>query len=329
MRKFVSFIFSGSTLIAFLLWAPHAVFSESILRDSLPNALITLENQAQYDKYFKLADYYLGEYEFEKSLKYCGLALKFKPEDSLVRALMCLNHYEIAEQLNVKINEEKTQKKHRYNQMAKIAEAGIKHAPHRGECYFMRGLAHARLSTTNGIIYSLFMAKGIEQDWLKSLQYPCVYTTPSGENLFASSHLALGSYYRLCPSFFLLTLVFGISGDLNKSVDYCEKAFQLDSTRIEIVKEYGISLITRGLKKKDDNDIQKGRELLKLVFSLPHRLKTDPVDVAHSKMLLNDINFCPGYSRDQQQDVSENSFLNNQPLRGQRPEENVVLEEEL
>jgi tetratricopeptide (TPR) repeat protein len=329
MQKFVSLIFSGSALIALLFWASPAAFSESSLRDNLSSALTVQENQTQYDKYFNLADYYLGKYEFVKSLKACELALKFKPEDSLVHALMCLNYYEIAEQLNVKISEEKALKKRTYDQMAKIAEAGIKHAPHRGECYFMRGLAHARLSTTNGIIYSLFMAKGIEQDWLKSLQYPCEYTTPNGENLFASSHLALGSYYRLCPAFFLLTLIFGISGDLDKSVDYCKKAFQLDPTRIEIAKEYGISLITRGLNKKDDNDIEKGRELLNMVFSLPYRLKTDPVDVAHSKMLLNDISLCPGYSRDQQQDISEDSYLNNQPLSGQIPEEDAVPEKEL
>ncbi len=329
MQKFVSLIFSGSVLLALLLWTLPAVFSESSLRDNLPSALTAPKNQTEYDKYFKLADYYLGKYEFEKALKYCELALKCQPEDSLVRALMCLNYYELAEQLNVKISEESAEKKRTYNQMAKIAEAGIKHSPLRGECYFMRGLAHARLSTTNGIIYSLFMAKGIEQDWLKSLQYPCEYVTPNGENLFASSHLALGSYYRLCPAFFLLTLVFGISGDLDKSVDYCKKAFQLDPTRIEIVKEYGISLITRGLHKKNDNDIEKGRELLNMVFSLPYRLKSDPVDVAHSKILLNDISLCPGYSRDQQQDISEDSCLQNQPLSGQIPEENAVPEKEL
>ena len=112
-------------------------------------------------------------------------------------------------------------------------------------------------------------------------------------------------------------------------MDYCTKAFQLDPTRIEIVKEYGISLITRGLKKKDDNDIEKGRELLNMVFSLPYRLKSDPVDVAHSKMLLNDISLCPGYSRDQQQDVSKDSYLQNQPLRGHAPKADAVPEQEL
>jgi hypothetical protein len=51
-----------------------------------------------------------------------------------------------------------------------------------------------------------------------------------------------------------------------------------------------------------------GKEYLKKVTTLPLRLDTDTVDIAHSKMLLNDISLCPGYSRDEEQDISEGSF---------------------
>jgi hypothetical protein len=101
---------------------------------------------------------------------------------------------------------------------------------------------------------------------------------------------------------------FGISGDLNKAIVYCKKAYELDSTRIEIVKECGVALITRGLDSKNKMDIEAGKEYLRRVASLPLRLQTDPVDIEHSKMLLNNIDLCPGYSRDEEQDVSEESF---------------------
>ena len=163
------------------------------------------------------------------------------------------------------------------------------------------------------------MAKGIEQDWLKAIRCKSEYVTPTGENLQASTGIALGSYYRLCPRFFLLQLLFGISGDLDKSVGYCQRAFQEDP-RIEVTKEYGISLITRGLDSHSEADIEKGKALLKSVPALPLRLRTDSVDVEHSKMLLENIPLCPDYSRDQQQEISEKAFLENEQRKKEKAE---------
>ena len=105
---------------------------------------------------------------------------------------------------------------------------------------------------------------------------------------------------------------FGVSGDLEKAILYCKKAYDLDSTRIEIVKEYGVALITRGLDSKNQLDIEAGKEYLRKVPTLPLRLQTDRIDIEHSKMLLNNIELCPGYSRDEEQDVSEESFKKTQ-----------------
>jgi tetratricopeptide (TPR) repeat protein len=269
-------------------------------------------NEDQYKLYFKEADEHLGKFEFEASLKSCESALGYKPDDFLIRAMMCLDCYEIAERLDVHKSEDKDKKIELYTKMIKIAEEGIKCAPDKGECYFMRGLANARMSTTKGILSQLFTAKQIEKDWLVAVDRKSDYVTPNGENLQASSCLALGVYYRLCPTFFLLKWIFGISGDLDKAVDFCRKAYELDSTRIEIVKEYGVALITRGLDKDNTKDVEGGKEYLKKVFSLPWRLQTDSIDVVHSTMLLNNIKLCPGYSRDDQQDISEESFKKTQ-----------------
>jgi len=265
-------------------------------------------NESQYKIHFKKADYHLGKFEFEESLQECKEALKYKPDDFLIRAMMCLDYYEIAEKLDANKSEDKERKIAIYDTMVVIAEEGIRYAPDKGECYFMRGLANARRATTKGIFSELFTAKQIENDWLVSVNRKSDYTTPNGENLQASSCLALGVYYRLCPTFFMLRWIFGISGDLDKAVFYCKKAYELDSTRIEIVKEYGVALITRGLDTKNNADIEEGKEYLRKVPTLPLRLDTDNIDIAHSKMLLNDINLCPGYSRDEQQDVSEEAF---------------------
>ncbi len=272
------------------------------------SAALESESGDEYKLYFDKADYHLGKFEFEESLRNCEAALKFKPDDYLVRAMMCLDYYEIAEKLDIHSSGMKERKIEIYDTMIRLAEEGIKFAPEKGECYFMRGLANARKATTKGIFSELFTAKQIENDWLVAVERTSDYVTPNGENLQASSCLALGVYYRLCPTFFLLKWFFGISGNLNKAIVYCKKAYELDPTRIEIVKEYGVALITRGLDAKNKMDIETGKEYLRKVATLPLRLQTDTIDIEHSKMLLNNIDLCPGYSRDEEQDVSEESF---------------------
>ena len=265
-------------------------------------------DEAQYKLHFKKADYHLGKFEFEESLQECEAALKYKPDDFLIRAMMCLDYYEIGEKLDAHKSEDKDRKIEIYDTMMVIANEGIRCAPDKGECYFMRGLASARRATTKGVFSELFTAKQIETDWLVSVDRTSDYTTPNGENLQASSCIALGVYYRLCPTFFMLKWIFGISGDLDKAVTYCTRAYILDSTRIEIVKELGVALITRGLDRNNNADIEAGKEYLRKVPTLPLRLQTDKIDIQHSKMLLNDISLCPGYSRDEQQDISEEAF---------------------
>ena len=115
---------------------------------------------------FHRADDEMGKFQFNESIKSCEEALKYKPDDFLVRAMECLDYYEIAEKLDVKKSDEKQWKIDIYNKMIDIANEGIKRAPDKGECYFMRGLANARISTTKGILSQLFTAKEIEEDWL-------------------------------------------------------------------------------------------------------------------------------------------------------------------
>jgi tetratricopeptide (TPR) repeat protein len=292
-----------SLLLAILLFSPV-----SFAQDGPASSGENRSKEDEYKFYFHKADYDIGKFQFEESIKNCEEALKYEPNDYLVRAMMCLGYYEIAEKLDIHKSADKEKKIELYNKMLQTAEEGIKCAPEKGECYFMRGLANARIATTKGIFSELFTAKQIENDWLIAVNRKSDYTTPNGENLQASSCVALGVYYRLCPSFFLLRWMFGISGDLDKAVTYCRKACELDSTRIEIVKEYGVALITRGLDRNRNEDIELGKEYLRKVPKLPLRLDTDTVDIAHSKMLLNDISLCPGYSRDEEQDISEEAF---------------------
>ena len=43
----------------------------------------------------------MGKYQFAESIENCKNALKHRPDDFLVRAIMCLDYYEIAEAMDV------------------------------------------------------------------------------------------------------------------------------------------------------------------------------------------------------------------------------------
>jgi len=268
--------------------------------------LCILFSQNSYETWFKKAEEYLVAHKFKMSIEACDRALSFKPNDPIARALKCLNYYEIGEQLDV--DTQYDEKLEIYTKMIVVAEEGIKVAPNSGECYFFRGLGYARLSTTKGIFSVLSHLSDVRDDWLFASETESIYVTPTGEDLKASAYIALGVYYRLTPSFFLLKWIYGIDGDLDLSVAYCKKAYERDPTRIEIVKEYGVSLITRGLHNDDHDEIEEGKTLLAKIEHLPLRLQTDKIDKVHAKMLLADVSLCPGYSRDQQQDISEEAY---------------------
>lgn len=273
-------------LLSFLVTTTHGASTDNV--------------QSNFEIHFKNAYTALDAQAFEKSLTEGLKAQRYNPTHYLTHAIICLDYYNIAEKLDVRHLEHKKKKIVLYEKMAQEAERGILADPDKGECYFFRGLAHARLSTTNGIFYSLFMAKGIESDWLKATQLEAAYKKNNGVDLKSSAHIALSIYYRLCPSFFIWQLVFGINGDADLSVRHAQIAYDVDP-RIEVSKEYGISLISRGIKQKNPDDIKAGKNYLKKVLTMANRLVTDPIDKQHAAMLLKHIERCPNYSRDQQQ----------------------------
>jgi tetratricopeptide (TPR) repeat protein len=290
--------------------APAAADNERMPTDAELRAYYSrysnvIQGRPEYIQCMKDATALMARFRFQESIAACEKALTFKPADHLARALLCLNCYEIGEMLDVKIASDRNRKNRLYDRMIDVSSAGIGFAPDKGECYFMRGLARARKATTKGILYSLYSAKMIENDWLKAVSSRSMFVTARNENLLASSCLSLGIYYRVCPTDPVLKFLFGISGDFDKSIRYMAMAHEMDPESIEITKELGISYVTRGLALGSQADIEKGKACLRAVPALPKKLKTDGIDIEHSRVLLKDISLCPGYSRDQQQDLSE------------------------
>lgn len=62
-------------------------------------ALTPEQKENAYKECFKKADYYLGKYDFNESITNCEAAIKYKTDDYLAHAIMCLDYYYIAETL--------------------------------------------------------------------------------------------------------------------------------------------------------------------------------------------------------------------------------------
>ena len=88
--------------------------------------------ELQYRQYFKLVDCCYGKYQFEDSIKNCEEALKIKKDSYILKAAICLNLYEIGEDLNVKVGAEREKKLATYKKLISVAEEGIKLNPDKG-----------------------------------------------------------------------------------------------------------------------------------------------------------------------------------------------------
>jgi hypothetical protein len=193
-----------------------------------------------------------------------------------------------------------------YQQMLDDANAGLKLEPGNLHLRFARGIAMGRLGTTRGVLSSLFMAKDVEADWLAVANSSWKYASLGGyEVLPCDDYHALGIYYRLVPDWWIVQMIAGTRGDLNKAVEYNQKSVQCKPNEIENWKELGASQLCLGQKNGDDALIAAGKQSLQHALTLPAPRSRNKTDQKHSQMLLNDPSLACEYSRDGQQDLDE------------------------
>ena len=197
-----------------------------------------------------------------------------------------------------------------YQAMLDTAEAGLKLDPKEPHLLFARGVAMGRLGTTRGVLSSLFMAKSIETDWLAVAQNPTwKYSSLGGvEMLPCDAYHALGIYYRLVPDWWIVQVLSGTRGDLDKSLAWNEKAARCKPNEVENWKESGATQLCIGQKRNDPAMTAAGIASLKKCQSLPAPRERQKIDVKHCGNLIADPSLACEYSRDGQQDLDENKL---------------------
>jgi len=200
----------------------------------------------------------------------------------------------------------------RYWKIEKLADRCIDLAPEDGNCWLWKASSVGRRASTQGMLKSLKEARDVEKYLLKAERLNPAYRSADGSsNALGDIYDALGQFYRMLPEWMCtigVRQVVGVCGDLKKSITYLRKAVAREPNRIEYRKDLGISVICHGLKRDKPAQVEEGKKILTRLLPLPSVKKTDDIDKEHARMILADPSLACGYSRDGQQEQSEEAF---------------------
>ena len=188
-----------------------------------------------------------------------------------------------------------------------LALPDAKEHPH---CHFYLGAALGRQGTVKGVLQSLGDAKEVEHIWLKGLQLARgkPQYVLDGAPLEAEFDYVLGIYYRLVPEWWMIQMLFGTRGDLQKSIAYQRAAVKLHPELARQI-ELAVSLLCRGDKEDDAAQTREGKALLQAVVAAPAPREVDRVDQRTAQKVLADPSLACGYSRDKPQNVTDQNAV--------------------
>lgn len=254
------------------------------------------------------------QHKYNESNNVLNEALKANPtnpEKAEIYWRMARNLYDLAEEMP---REAKAERLKNYLKIQELAKKCMEANPNLGECYLWLGTGIGREGTQKGVLNMLGKIAQVEGLWLKCIELKPTYRAVDGTaNTLGDAYYALGVFYRLVPDWNAVKVLYKTKGDKKKSVEMLRKAVELEPKRVEYAKELGISLICLGQSTKNPQTVEEGMKWLRKVLQMPSQKPTDDIDKQHAKMILDNPSLACGYSRDAQQDVSEETFKKKKP----------------
>ena len=122
------------------------------------------------------------------------------------------------------------------------------------------------------------------------------------------THYALGIFYRMAPESRILDWLFGFRGDLDKSVRHHKLALHKAPNVIEYHTEIGATYLCRYDRRDDPQDLVEAKKILNRCQTLTPKFKLSFISQNDCKRLLEKPALACGYSRDRQQQVSDEAF---------------------
>jgi tetratricopeptide (TPR) repeat protein len=242
-----------------------------------------------------------GEGKIAEGLALARERLAANPEDAELYRHVVRFLFETGEM--VKRDDESMDKIALYKEMYELSNKALELDPGNAHLLFNRGVSLGRLSTTRGVLSSLFNLRAVEADWLAAAGAPYRYTSLSdAEDLPCDVYLTLGMFYRLVPDWWIVGALAGTRGDLDKSLAWLEKADQCHPGRIRTVKELGVTQLCIGVTREDPAMVERGRATMARLPALPSLHTHGDLDKEHGAWLSEHPEEACAYSRDGQQE---------------------------
>jgi len=258
------------------------------------------------EKADKLAD----QEKFKESNEILKKVAEKDPDHPDVYWKISQNYYDIGERMD--IEENKDAKLEMYVKAEEWAKKGYDKNPELADNAFWMAVGMSQQAQTKGIASTLIsdrtLAKRMEEYYIKSTKAKEYHYRTDNADTIAAAHFALGQFYRKIPDSFFVGLLMGTRGDMDKSVEHAKKAVQMYPHNVEYNKELGVSLMCRGQREDEPGDIEEGKKYLKKVTQMKADSELDRIDQKDAKKLIEDPSLACGYSRVQQEEVSENAF---------------------
>jgi tetratricopeptide (TPR) repeat protein len=171
------------------------------------------------------------------------------------------------------------------------------------------GIAKARLGTTRGVLSSLSMAREIERLWLEAARSDVRYVSLNGEEkLPCDAYLTLGIFYRLIPDWWIVEVVAGTRGDVDKALTWLRRANQCAPEAVRTHKELGVGLLCAAERRDDPALVKEAQQAFAKGLAITPRFHTERVDHQDMRRLLTTTKGACGYSRDGQQTLDESAM---------------------
>ncbi|TVQ88798.1 MAG: hypothetical protein EA397_16505 [Deltaproteobacteria bacterium] len=292
--------FAAGVVIA--LSAPaQAKVPESVADDRPGPGSVTPES-AHYD-----LELLYGEGKINEGLALARRRLQSDPEDPELYRHVARFLFEKGELVDR--NDPDFDKVALYTEMYDLLNKALELDPNNAHLLFNRGIALGRLSTTKGVLSSMVNLKTVQNDWLAAAAAPYRYSSlEEAEHMPCSVYQTLGIFYRLVPDSWLVGVLAGVRGDLDKSLMWLEKADSCRPNRIGVLKELGATQLCIGDRRKDPAMTERGLTTLRRIEGIQSGHTLTAIDKRHAKMMIDDPTKACGYSRDGQQELDEKAL---------------------
>ncbi len=244
-----------------------------------------------------------------KSNEMLRVVLARDKSNPFVYANIARNNYDVGESLPEDAVAERTAL---YEEIISLSEACLKAYPENPDCWHWLASGIGRLSTTKGVLSSLFSASRVEEAWLKSVDIQPTTVSINGDPTDNNARYGLGVFYRMVPDSWFVKMLAGVRGSKKKSVEYFRKSVEVQPWRLELQKELAASLLCYALEEDEPEALEEGKRLLREIragkFDQQDIRLTDVIDKVHAGDLLAHPDRACGYSRDGYQDVDESKL---------------------